>query len=124
AEGVVAAVDVDELAGDGAGKIGKEVEAGVGDRTGIAHVPAERGLLGPDAGDLVETLDAAGGHRLDRTGRNEVAANAPLAEIAGDIAADRFESGLGNPHPVVHRPGDTGIEVEADNRTATIGGEQ
>ena len=42
------------------------------------------------------------------------------AQVAGQVAVDRLQRGLGHAHPVVDRPGDGGVEVEADDRAAAL----
>ena len=39
-------------------------------------------------------------------------------EVAGQVAGAGLEAGLGHAHPVVARPGDRRVEVEADDRAA------
>ena len=43
------------------------------------------------------------------------------AEVAREVARGRLQRGLGDAHPVVDRPGDAGVEVEADDRPAVSG---
>ena len=53
--------------------------------------------------------------RLDRAGGDEVDANAARAEVARQVARDGLERGLRHAHPVVDRPRDRGVEVQADD---------
>ncbi len=76
------------------------------------------------AGELLEAGDAAGRDRLDRAGRDEVDADPARSEVAREVARDALERRLGDAHPVVHRPGDGGVEVEADDRAAALAGLQ
>ena len=62
ADGVEAAVDVDDLAGGGGEPVGEQGDAGLGDRLAVADVPAERRPLGPD---LLEPLEAGDALRRD-----------------------------------------------------------
>ena len=78
--GVVAAVDVDDLAGDGVGEIGEQEGLGCARRR--------------HAGD-------AGGASVQRAGGDEVGTDALGTEVAGQVAVDRFERGFADANPVV-----------------------
>ena len=56
-------------------------------RARVLGVPAERRLLAPAVGEVVEAGDAARGDRLQRAGRDEVDADAVRAEVARQVAA-------------------------------------
>ena len=55
---------------------------------------------------------------MDRPCGDEVDAHPALAEVASKVAPDALERCLGYPHPVIHRPRDAGVEVEADDGAA------
>ena len=111
---VVAAVDVDDLAGGGGKEVGKQRDAGGGDRCGVLDVPAERCPFVPDFFELLEAGDAARGDRADRPGGHEVDSDALGSEIAREIPRGRLERGFGHAHPVVDRPCHPAVvEVEA-----------
>ena len=116
-----AAVDVHDLAADRAGEVGEQEQRRVGDRRGVAAVPAEGRGGAPVLGELVEAGDPAGGGGRNRAGRDQVDAYATRPELAGQVPGDGFEARLGDAHPVVGRPGDRGIEVEADDACAGAG---
>ena len=94
--------------------------AGGGDRRRILRVPAERRLHPPGVGELVEARDALGGDRLQRAGRDEVDADAVRADVAREVARDGLQRRLADAHPVVDRPGDRRVEVEADDGAAGL----
>ena len=55
-------------------------------------------------------------HRADRAGRDEVGADALRAEVAREVAVDGLQRRLRDAHPVIDRPGDLRVEVQADDR--------
>ena len=69
---------------------------------------------------VLEAGDAAGGDRLDRAGGDEVDADPARAEVAREVARDALERRLRDAHPVIYRPGDAGVEVEAHDRAAVL----
>lgn len=121
--GVVAAVNVEDFAGDGAGEVGEQEASGVGDRGSVVGVPGERGLAVPGVRQAGEAGDACRGAGVQWAGGDEVGADALGSEVAGQVAVDRFECGFADPHPVVDRPGRGGVEVEPDQRAAGRRGE-
>uniref|UniRef100_A0A182MQ53 Uncharacterized protein n=1 Tax=Anopheles culicifacies TaxID=139723 RepID=A0A182MQ53_9DIPT len=64
-------------------------------------VAAQRRLGLDELQDGREVLDAAGGQRLDRAGRDAVGADAARAQRGGQVAHAGFERGLGQAHGVV-----------------------
>ena len=71
-DGVSATVDVDDLAADRAREIRQQEQRRVGDRRGVAPVPAERRRRAPVLGELVEPGNPAGGAGRDRAGGDQV----------------------------------------------------
>ncbi len=63
--------------------VGQQCDAGSGDRLGVLHVPAERSPPVPGVLEQLEAGDRLGGHRLDRTGGHEVAADLLRARVRG-----------------------------------------
>ena len=55
------------------------------------------------------------GHRLHRSGGDQVDPDLVGSEVAGQVARDRLERGLRHSHPVVGGPGHRRVEVEADH---------
>src|SRR3954452_25561091 len=107
-----------DRAGDGAAERREQEEAGVGDGSRIVEIPAQRRGLLPDAGELLEAVDAASGHGVQRAGRDEVAPDAARAEVAREVATDGLERRLRDARPVVGRPGSRCVEVQADDGAA------
>src|SRR5262245_58009426 len=119
ADGVVSAVDVDDLAGGGGEEIGEQRHARRRDGRRVLDVPTERGARRPRILELLETREAPSGNRADGSGGDEVHANAVGTEVASEIPRRRLQRGLGDAHPVVDGPCDAAVvEVEADDRTA------
>ena len=83
---------------------------------GVLRVPRQRGLAVPGLCEQLEAGDRACCDRLDRSGRDEVGADAAGAEIARQVAVDGLQGGLRDAHPVICRPGDGRVEVQADDR--------
>jgi hypothetical protein len=81
ADDVVARIDMVDLAGDGAGEIGEEIEAGVADLLGGDGPLQGRVQLVPFE-DVAEVTDAGGGKGLDRAGRDTVDADVSRAALA------------------------------------------
>ena len=109
-----AAVDVDDLPRC----------RGRGPRAGSRSGPATMlgssmsqpsGAVLPERGELLEAGNAARGDCAERAGADEVHADALGPEVVREVARDRLERRLGDAHPVVDRPGDRGVEVEADD---------
>src|SRR5690606_13529712 len=102
ADDVVAGIDVVDLAGDAARQVGQKIEARAADlldgdgllQRRVVFVPLE---------DVAEVADAGGGQRLDRPGGDGVDADAPAAEVDGQIAHARLQRRLGHAHDVVVR---------------------
>src|SRR4051794_25298860 len=103
ADGVIAAVDVDDLAGGGGEQVGEQGDARGSDGRGVFDVPAERCPLVPGILELLETRYAAGRDRADGAGGDEVHAYALGPEVACEVARGRLERGLRDAHPVVDR---------------------
>src|ERR1035437_32054 len=115
---VIAAIDVHDFSGDGAGEVAGQKQGRAADFQ-LVHIAAERGAVGMGLEHVAEIADAARGESLDRAGGNGVDANVPGAEVPGEIADRGFESGLGHGHDVV--VGDDlfgGIEAERKDAAA------
>src|SRR5215211_3891411 len=114
--GVVAAVDMDEFARGSRPPVREQAHHGPSDGIGVGGVPAEGRLTGPLAFDLLEAADAFRGQGLDRARRDQVDPDTALSQVASEITRCALQGGLGHAHPVVGWPGDTGVEVQADDR--------
>ena len=115
---VHAAVDVQDLAGDRArqGESRKRQASATGEGSrGSQPSGAWRSQI---CARPLEALDVRGRHGPQRAGGDEVGAHAARPEVAGQVAVDRLERGLGDARPVVGRPRDAGVEVEADDAGA------
>lgn len=86
----------------------------------VGQVPADRGAVVPHVRQLLEAGDGLGGHRLDRAGRDQVAADTLGAQVTREVAVGALQRRLGHAHPVVLRPGDLRVEGEADDRAAVL----
>src|SRR4051812_6899568 len=82
ADGVVAAVHVEDLAGRGGEPVGQQGDTGLGDGGAVGDVPAEGGAGVPHVLERRETGDRPRRQRLDRAGGDEVDPDLALAEIA------------------------------------------
>ena len=118
AHDVVAAVDVDDFAGDGAGEVAGEEEGCAADFE-LVDVAVEGGALGVGAHHVAEVADAAGGEGFDGSGGDGVDADVFGAELPGEVADGGLEGGLGEGHDVV--VGDDllrGVEAEGHDAAA------
>src|SRR5680860_468762 len=77
--GMVAAVDVQDLAGHSARPVGQQIAGGAADGFGVARVPPQRRPFRPRLRQVVEAGDALAGHRADGPGRHAVDADIVLA---------------------------------------------
>src|SRR3569832_1555686 len=110
AHGVVAAVDVENLAADARGEIGTQ------ERTRIADlfdgdVALERRLLRDVFEHLAEVADARGGEGLARSRRDRVDAYALRSEALRHVAHVRLEARLREAHHVVVGHDTLGAEI-------------
>src|SRR5439155_918219 len=80
----------EDIRGGGGRAVGREAAAGGHDRGGVAAVTAERRMLAPGCGEVVEAGDAAGRAGRERSRRDEVDAHAARAEVARQVATDRL----------------------------------
>ena len=95
----VAAIDVDRLAGDAAGEVAEQIEAG-GTKVFLGGAAAEGGFPGGVLAEFVEAGDAGGltvriGPALMQLTR------ICLAEIPGQVTHAMFEGGFADAHHVV-----------------------
>ncbi len=88
------------------------------DRRWVRCVPAERRATRPRIRDLVEPGDALAGHGLQRAGRHGVHPDPLRTQVSRQVARHGLEPGLRHAHPVVDRPREPSVEVEADDRAA------
>ncbi len=95
-----AAVDVDDLGTDASRQIRQQKRGGVADVVD-RDVAADRRLSGELGLQLAEVLDARGGQRLDRAGRDAVDPHALGAQALRQEAHAGLERGLGQAHGVV-----------------------
>src|SRR5215213_4491317 len=107
---------MDEFACCSRPPVREQAHHGPSDGFGVSRLPAEGSLTGPLAFDLLEAADAFRGEGLDRARRDQVDPDAALSEVASQITRCALQGGLGYAHPVVGGPGDTGVEVQADDR--------
>ena len=96
-DGVIAAVDVDDLAGRRREPVAQQCHARPCHRLGIVDVPAERSAPVPRVLEQLEARDRLGGHRLDRTGGHEVAADLTGAEFAAMYRDKLWSADLATP---------------------------
>ena len=109
-----APVNVDDLPGGHRRPIRQEHTNHPRHRLGVRGVPAEGGPFVPEVVKNLKSRDRLGRDSLEWPRRDQVGPNPVLPEVSGEVAANRLESGLGDPHPVVRRPGHSIVEVEAD----------
>ena len=74
--------------------------------------------LVPHALEPLEARDGLRGHGAQRAGRHQVHPDAVPPRSRARYRAAGLEPGLGHAHPVVARPGDARVEVQADHGTA------
>src|SRR3569623_1684512 len=110
AHGVVAAVDVEDLAADTRGEIGTEEGTRIADLFD-GDVALERRLLRDVFEHFAEVADARGGEGLDRTRRDRVDAYALRSEALRHVAHVRLEARLGEAHHVVVGHDTLGAEI-------------
>ncbi len=120
ADGVDAAVDVQDLPRGHGEEVAEEGEAGLGHRRGVVDVPAEGRPVGPGVLEGAEPRYGLGRHGADRARRHQVHPDAGRPQLLGQVAGEGLEPRLGHAHPVVDGPGHRGVEVEADHRGAAV----
>jgi hypothetical protein len=117
-DGTEPAVDVDDRSGHGGEPVGQQRHARARHRLRVGQIPPQRRPIGPCLLELREPGDRLGGHGLERPGRDEVGADAVLADVAREVAVRRLQPRLRNAHPVVRGPRHASVEVQADVRGA------
>jgi len=83
--GVVAAVDMQDLTGDGAGPVRQKEAGGVGDRRRVGWVPRQGRTGRPGVEQRLEPGDAARRPGVDRPGGDEVDADPGRPEVACEV---------------------------------------
>src|SRR5450759_3782468 len=91
AHGVIAAIDVKQLAGGHGQVVRQESTCGSTDRRFVLQTPPERCAILPYLFEILESRNAARGERRQRTGANRVDTNLVAPEIACEVARPRFE---------------------------------
>src|SRR5438132_12046254 len=102
ANGIEAAVDVDDLAGNAGGEIGAQEGSGIA-HVLEGHIAAQRGDLGDPAQHLAKSRDAGGRQRLYRPRRDAVDADALWPQVRRQKPHIRLEARFGEAHHVVAR---------------------
>src|SRR3984957_18060775 len=93
ADDVIAGVDMVDFAGDAARHVGERIGAGLPDFLD-GDIAAQRRVILIPLQDIAEVADAGGGERLDRPRRDGVDADVLYAEVGGELAHRRFQSGF------------------------------
>src|SRR5207237_4804537 len=104
AHGVVAAVDVEELARGHVQVVGEQRARGPADGSAVLKVPPEGRPQPPDLLTILEAWDAAGGQGSQRPGADRIGANLVATKVAGEVARHRLERRFRHAHPVVLGP--------------------
>jgi hypothetical protein len=99
---VVAAIHVDDFAGNGAGQVAGQVKRRAA-HFALVHVAVQRRSLGMRFEHVAQCAHAARGQRLDGPGRNGVDADVLRSQLIRQVAHGRLQRGLGQRHHVVVR---------------------
>src|ERR1035438_5713098 len=97
---VVAAIDVDGLAGNAGAAVGKQERGGGADFGGF-DVALQRSSLDLRLQHVSKSGDAARSQRLDWSGRDGIHADCFRSEIVSQVANGRFQGGFRYAHDVV-----------------------
>ena len=97
---VIAAVHIEDFAGDGAGEVAGKIQRRAADFE-LVYVAAQRGAFGMGLDHVAQVADASGGQGLDGAGGDGVDADVAGAEVGGEVTDGGFEAGLGYSHHVV-----------------------
>jgi hypothetical protein len=117
AQHVIAAVDMDDLAGGAGAVVRAQPDRGAADR--LQRGVGAQGGVRLGMAERAGAADGGPGEGLHRAGRDRVDADALRAKVIGQIAHGGFQRGLGHAHHVVVRRHPVrALEGQGDERAA------